>query len=90
MMDEKFGAVGTVQRTEFRQEAYNYCVGNLIAQARKQEHMTQSDLAEKLGTSKSYISRVERGSIEPGVSMFLRMIQALGLRFDIVKPMQLA
>ena len=35
MMDEQFGAVGTEQRNEFRKEAYNYCVGQLMLEARK-------------------------------------------------------
>jgi len=87
LMDEQFGAVGSEAREDFRKEAYNYCVGQLILEARKQEKMTQSMLAEKVGTSKSYISRVEKGTIEPGVGMFFRMINALGLRFEVVKPM---
>ena len=90
MMDEKFGAVGTPERNEFRKEAYNYCVGQLILEARKQEKMSQQVLAERLGTSKSYISRVERGLTEPGVGMFFRMLDALGLRFDVVRPMPIA
>ena len=90
MMDERFGAVGTLERDEFRKEAYNYCVGQLIMEARKQERMTQAALAEKLGTNKSYISRVEKGAVEPGIGMFLRMIEALGLRFEIVKPYNLS
>lgn len=90
MMNERFGAVGTESRNEFRKEAYNYCVGQLILEARKQESMTQAELAEKIGTNKSYISRIEKGQIEPGASTFLRIIGALGLRFEIVKPMTYA
>ena len=90
MMDERFGAVGTESRDEFRKEAYNYCVGQLILEARKQECMTQAELAEKIGANKSYISRIEKGQIEPGASTFLRIIEALGLRFEIVKPMTYA
>lgn len=89
MMDERFGAVGTEARTSFRKEAYSYCVGQLLMEARKQEHITQDELAQRLGTSKSYVSRIENGQIEPGVNTFLRMIDALGLRFEIVKPMSL-
>ena len=89
MMDERFGAVGTPERESFRKEAYSYCVGQLIMEARKQEHMTQEELAFKLGTNKSYISRIEKGQIEPGVNTFFRMIDALGLRFEIVRPMTL-
>ena len=47
---------------------------------------TQQELANRTGTSKSYISRVENGLIEPNAGMFLKIISSLGLRFDIVKP----
>lgn len=49
--------------------------------------MTKTELAQKIGTNKSYISKIENGTIEPGVGLFLRILDALGLRFDIVKPM---
>lgn len=87
ILDAKYGAVGTPERDQFRKEAYAYCVGQIILDARKQEHMTQSDLAKKVGTDKTYISRIEKGVIEPGVGMFFRIIDALGLRVDIVRPM---
>lgn len=86
ILDAKYGAVGTAEREAFRKEATNYCVGQIILDARKQEHMTQSDLAKKVGTDKTYISRIERGVIEPGVGMFFRIIDALGLKVDIVRP----
>ena len=47
---------------------------------------TQEELAKRIGASKSYISRIEKGVIEPGVSTFYRIIEALGLRIEIVKP----
>ena len=53
MLNDKFGAVGTESRSEFRKEAYNYCIGQLIMDARKQEGFTQTELADKLGVSKS-------------------------------------
>ena len=87
ILDAKYGAVGTAEREAFRKEAYTYCVGQIILDARKQNHMTQSDLAKKVGTDKTYISRIEKGVIEPGVGMFFRIIAALGLRVDIVRPM---
>ena len=90
MMNDRFGEVGTESRSAFRRDAYNYCVGQLIYEARKQESMTQAELAEKIGANKSYISRIEKGQIEPGASTFLRIIDALGLRFEIVKPMTYA
>ena len=86
VLDELYGKVGSPERDEFRKEAYSYCVGQLISSARKREKMTQTDLAKKVGTNKSYISRIEKGSIEPGVGFFFRIIDALGLKVEIVKP----
>lgn len=86
ILDEKYGKIGTSERNEFHREAYAYCVGQMISDARKQEKMTQSELAEKVGTNKTYISRIEKGVIEPGVGLFFRIIDALGLKVEIVKP----
>ena len=81
VLDKLYGKVGSPEREKFRKEAYAYCVGQMISDARKQEKMTQSELAEKVGTNKTYISR-----IEPGVGLFFRIIDALGLKVEIVKP----
>lgn len=86
VLDGLYGAVGTEERERFRKEAYVYCVGQLIHDARKQEKITQEVLAKRVGTDKSYISKIEKGVIEPGVSMFYRIIEALGMRLEIVKP----
>lgn len=85
IMDQKFGKVGTSERDNFRREAYSYCMGQIIHDARKKEKVTQEELAKRIGASKSYISRIEKGVIEPGVSTFYRIIEALGLRIEIVK-----
>lgn len=86
IMDQKFGKVGTSERDNFRREACSYCMGQIIHDARKKEKVTQEELAKRIGASKSYISRIEKGVIEPGVSTFYRIIEALGLRIEIVKP----
>ena len=70
-------------------EAYKVIYGRpdwKICDARKKEKMTQSELAEKIGTNKSYISRIEKGIVDPGISTFCRIIDALGLKIEIVKP----
>ena len=55
--------------------------------SREVEKITQAALAEKVGVNKSYISRIEKGVIEPGVGLFYRIIEALGLRIEIVRTM---
>ena len=87
MMDERYGKVGTPEREAFRKEAYAYCVGQIISDARKREKVTQQELAKRIGTNKSYISRIENGSVEPGAGMFLRILSALGLRFEVSQPL---
>lgn len=87
ILDEKYGKPGTPERDEFHREAYSYCVGQIILNARKQERMTQSDLAKKVGTDKTYISRIEKGMIEPGVGLFFRIMDALGLKVEIARPL---
>ncbi|MEI8086737.1 MAG: helix-turn-helix transcriptional regulator [Paludibacter sp.] len=86
IMDELYGQEGTPQREAFRREAYTYCMGQVIQQARKEEKVTQAELAMRIGSNKSYISRIEKGLIEPSVGTFYRIISALGLQLEITKP----
>ena len=48
--------------------------------------MTQAELAERTQTTKSYISKIENGLITPSVGTFYRIINALGMRIEVVKP----
>jgi len=85
-LDETYGAQGTPQREEFTREAFAYNMGQLLCETRKKENITQTELAKKIGTNKSYISKIENGLIEPGIGMFAQIIDALGLRIEITKP----
>lgn len=86
IMDAQFGKPGTQERENFNREAKAYCIGQILLEARKQEKITQEALAKQIGTNKSYISKIENGLVDPSASLFLRILSALGLRFDIVKP----
>ncbi len=85
MLDKEYGKVGTASREQFREEAYAYYIGQIICQTRKEEKMTQTELAEKIGTNKTYISRVENGAIETKIGTLHRIITALGLKIELVK-----
>lgn len=84
VLNSLYGEPGTAQRDEFRREAYAYCVGTIIHDARKREGLTQQQLADRVGAKKSYISRIETGSVEPSAGLFLNIISTLGL--SIVRP----
>ena len=79
VLDKKYGAVGTPERAAFEEEAYSYYTAMLLCDARKEAGMTQSQLAKKVNTSKSYISRLEHGETVPSAALFFRIISALGL-----------
>lgn len=87
VLDAKYGKVGTPSREEFHRQAIAYYMGEVLQGARKEEHITQSELARRTGTSKSYISRVENGLIDPTISSFMRIVDALGLHFELTRPL---
>lgn len=63
-LDEEYGAVGTPERQAFEEEAEAFYAAQLLLQARKEAKVTQAELAKRVGTTKSYISKIENGLIE--------------------------
>lgn len=86
MLEQEFGKVGSSQWNKSIEEAEAFYTGQIIRDVRKESHVTQSELASKLNVTKSYISRIENGLIMPGVNVFFRIIDALGMKVEIVKP----
>ena len=86
VLAKKHGAVGTPEREEFDNRARTYYMGLLLQEAHKEEHITQVELARRTGTSKSYISRIENGLIDPTFSSFMKIVNALNLRFELTRP----
>ena len=86
VLDAKFGKEGTPERARAEEKAYSFYSGQILQNARKEAKMTQSELAEKIQTTKSYISKIENGIITPSVGTFYQIISALGMRVEVVKP----
>ena len=86
VMDATYGKPGSQEREEFLDEARTFYTAQLIRDTRKDAKITQAELARRLNVTKSYISRIENGLITPSVTVFYRIIDALGLRIEIVKP----
>ena len=59
-----------------------YQVARDLQSARKRNHLTQSELAERMGTTQSVVSRVERGS-NVSVETLARYAAACGARLQI-------
>ena len=86
ILEKKYGKEGTAERTKFDEEAYAFYTSQILLDARKEAKMTQSELARRINVTKSYISRIEKGVITPSVATFYRIINALGMRIEVVKP----
>jgi DNA-binding XRE family transcriptional regulator len=85
VLDNLYGKEGTPERNKFEENAYAYYSGQILRDARKEAKVTQAELAKRSNTSKSYISRIENGTINPSVGVFYKLIAALGLNVEIVK-----
>ena len=76
--DKHYGKLGTKKRDEFEAGYENFKIGALIHDARLEKGLTQEELAEKVGTTKSYISKIENNIKEVRIST-LQKIVGLGL-----------
>ena len=86
VLDARYGKEGTPERLKFEEDAYAYYTGLILRDARKDAKVSQAELARRTQTTKSYISRIENGVIIPSVAVFYRMIAALGMTVEIVRP----
>ena len=86
VLDARYGKEGTPERVKFEEDAYAYYTGLILRDARKDAKVSQAELARRTQTTKSYISRIENGVIIPSVAVFYRMIAALGMTIEIVRP----
>ncbi len=74
-LDEQYGQIGTESRDKFQEEFETFKIGILIQEARKKQHLTQQELAEKVGTTKNYISRIENNASDIRLSTLMRIIR---------------
>ena len=81
-LEKEYGKKGTPEREKFEADAMAFRLGVLLKEARKEANLTQEELAEKTGTKKSYISRIESGKSEIQLSTFYRILK-LGLGKDL-------
>lgn len=83
-LDERYGKVGTKERTDFEIKAKSFAIGELIKEERKLANLTQEQLADKIGAKKSYISRIENGKTDIQLSTLFRLIEfGLGRKVNL-------
>jgi len=83
-LDKRYGAIGTPERVNFEIKAKAFAIGEIIREARKEAHMTQEQLAERTGTKKSFISRIENGKSDIQLSTLYKLLEVgLGKRVNL-------
>ena len=73
--DKNYGKRGTQARDELDAGYAQFKVGTLIQDTRHSLGMTQEELAEKVGTSKSYISKIENNIKEARISTLQKIVE---------------
>lgn len=71
-------------RQEYDALEFRYKIIKKIAELRKNNKITQEELAIRLKTTKSVVSRIESGNQNVSVDMVQKIINALGKEVDIV------
>lgn len=83
LLNKKYGKEGSDSRIQFNEKATSYYYGVLLRDKRKELRLTQTQLAEKSGTTRSYVARIEKGKTDMQVSTFVKLLTALGLGINI-------
>ena len=84
LLDNNYGKVGTLKRTNFEIKAKAFAIGVLIKEERRLAHLTQQQLADKTGTKKGFISRIENGHTDIQFSTLYRLLEiGLGKKISI-------
>ena len=83
LIAEDFGAVGTPKRNQFEMECDAFIIGEQLKDERLKAGLTQEQLADKIGTKKSFISRVERGRADIQLSTLVKLFHGVGRQVSV-------
>lgn len=74
-LDSQYGKRGTPKRENFEEGFEAFKLGVMLQELRKEQGMTQEQLADKCGTTKTYISRIENNASDIRLSTLMRIIR---------------
>ena len=86
LIEVEHGKIGTESRNSYEEKTQMFIISEMLKGARKEAKITQEQLAEKTGTKKSYISRIENGKGNIQLSTLFRLFEVglnrkIGLTF---------
>jgi HTH-type transcriptional regulator / antitoxin HipB len=83
-LEKQYGKRGTQKRTEFEIKAKAFLIGEVIKDERKIAKLTQEQLADRIGSKKSFISRIENGHTDIQLSTLYRLLEfGLGKKVEL-------
>jgi DNA-binding XRE family transcriptional regulator len=85
-VDGQYEKHGTKQREKFEEGYEAFKLGVMLQEMRQRHNLTQEQLAEKCGATKTYISRIENNASDIRLSTLMRIIrEGFGgsLRFSV-------
>lgn len=59
-------------------------IGQRIAELRKEQNLTQTQLAERCGLQQAHIARIEAGRYSVGLDTLAQIADAMGMKIDFV------
>lgn len=86
LIEVEHGKIGIESRNTYEQKTQMFIISEMLKEARREARITQEELAEKTGTKKSYISRIENGKGNIQLSTLIRIFEVglnkrIGLTF---------
>lgn len=75
LIDLEHGEKGTESRNKYEEGAQMFILSEMLKAARKDANLTQEQLADKAGTKKSYISKLENGKGNVQLSTLIRIFE---------------
>jgi DNA-binding XRE family transcriptional regulator len=79
LIELEHGKIGTETRNVYEEKSQMFIISEMLKEARKEAKLTQEELAERTGTKKSYISRIENGKGNIQLSTLIRIFE-IGLQ----------
>ena len=75
LIEMEHGKIGTDSRNEYEERAQMFIVSEMLKDARLEANLTQEQLADKAGTKKSYISKIENAKGNIQLSTLIRIFE---------------
>ncbi len=75
LIEVEHGKTGSESRNQYEEKSQMFIISEMLKEARKEANLTQEQLADKTGTKKSYISKLENGKGNVQLSTLIRIFE---------------